>query len=52
MQEQLELLVMALSLDFDDIVEVSLLVSLERNVHLDRKTGGKWALHVVLDLEL
>ena len=51
-QEELELLVMTLSLDLNNVVEVSLLVCLERNVHLDGKTGCEWSLHVVLDLEL
>jgi len=51
-QEELELLVVTLSLDLHYIMEVSLLVRLERNVHLDRETCSEWALHVVLDLEL
>lgn len=51
-QEQLELLIVTLGLDLDDIVEVALRVGLERNVHLDGKTRGERALHVVLDLEL
>lgn len=51
-QEELELLVVALCLNLDDVVEVSILVRLEGDVHLDSKTSCKRALHVVLDLEL
>ena len=43
---------MAFGLDLHDIMEVSLGVGFEGNVHLDGETSGEWSLHVVLDLEL
>ena len=51
-QEELELLIVALCLDLDDVVEVSTRVRREGDVHLDGKTGCERAVHVVLDLEL
>jgi hypothetical protein len=51
-QEELELLVVALSLDLNDVVEVALLIRLERDVHLHCQPGCERTLHVVLDLEL
>lgn len=43
---------MALGLNFDDIMEITLGICLEGDIHLDSKTSGEWALHVVLNLEL
>jgi len=51
-EEELELLVVTLGLDLNDIMEVSLGISLEGNVHLYGQSSREWALHVVLDLEL
>ena len=51
-EEELELLVMALRLDLDHIMEVTVRICLEGDVHLHCKTGGEGALHVVLNLEL
>ena len=52
MQEELELLVMAFCLDLYHIMEVTLSICLEGDVHLDCETGGEGALHVMLNLEL
>ena len=52
MEEELELLVMAFRLDLDHIMEVTVRICLEGDVHLHCKTGGDGALHVVLNLEL
>ena len=52
MQEELELFVVAFRLDLDDVMEVSILVCLEGDVHLDGKTSSERTLHVVLYLEL
>ena len=51
-QEELELLIVALGLDLDDIVEVTFMVCLEGDVHLDCESRSERTLHVVLDLEL
>ena len=43
---------MAFCLDLHHIMEVTLSIGLEGNVHLDCQTGGEGPLHVMLNLEL
>ena len=51
MQEELELLVVALGLDLNHIVEVRLMIRLKGHIHLDSQAGCKRPLHIMLDLE-
>ena len=51
MKEELEFLIMVLSLNFNDVMKISFLVCFERYVHLDSQASSEGALHVVLNRE-